>query len=86
MALGYGLCDRRFGYRQRLGIFLFTTVPRPALGPTQPPVHGVPGVRSLGLERQERSSNHLPPSGAEFKNRGAAPLLLQIHIHGVVLS
>jgi hypothetical protein len=34
MALGYGLDDQGFQSRQRLGIFLFTTVSRPALGPT----------------------------------------------------
>jgi hypothetical protein len=34
--LGYGLDDRGFESRQGLGIFLFTTVSRPALGPTQP--------------------------------------------------
>jgi hypothetical protein len=32
IALGYGVDDRRFEFRQRLGIFLFTTASRPALG------------------------------------------------------
>jgi hypothetical protein len=31
-----------------LGIFLFDTVSRPALGPTQPPIQRVPGALSLG--------------------------------------
>jgi len=31
-----------------LGIFLFTTVSRTALGPTQPPVQWVPEVLSMG--------------------------------------
>jgi hypothetical protein len=35
--LGYGLDDREFEPRRRLGIFLFTTLSRPALGPTQQP-------------------------------------------------
>jgi len=35
-ALGYGLNDRGFGSRQGLGIILFTTASRTALGPTQP--------------------------------------------------
>jgi hypothetical protein len=37
-ALGYGLDDRVFKCRQGLGIFLFTTESRPALGPIEPPV------------------------------------------------
>jgi hypothetical protein len=42
IALGYGLEDRGFDSRQGLGIFLSTTVSRPALEPTQPPIQGVP--------------------------------------------
>jgi hypothetical protein len=38
IALDYGLDDRGFESRQGLGIFLFTTTSRPALGPTQPPI------------------------------------------------
>jgi hypothetical protein len=38
LALGYGLDDREFESRQGLGIFLFTTVSIPVLGPTQPPI------------------------------------------------
>jgi hypothetical protein len=34
-------------------------VSRPALGPTQPPVQGVPGVK-----RPKREVDHSPPSGA----------------------
>jgi hypothetical protein len=43
IALGYGLDDQGFESRQRLGIFLFTTVSRPALGPIKPPIQQVPG-------------------------------------------
>jgi hypothetical protein len=32
-------------------MFLFDTVSRPALGPTQPPIQWVPGVLSLGVKR-----------------------------------
>jgi hypothetical protein len=40
IALDYGLDDRVLGYnfQQGLGIFLFTTTFRMALGPTQPPI------------------------------------------------
>jgi hypothetical protein len=38
ISLGYGLDDRGFESRQRLGIFLFITASRLALGPTQPPI------------------------------------------------
>jgi hypothetical protein len=48
--LGYGLVDWGFG-AWRLGIFLFTTMFRPALGPTQPPIQWVPEAISLGVKR-----------------------------------
>jgi hypothetical protein len=40
IALGYVLDDRVLGlvFRWELGIFLFTTVSRTVLGPTQPPI------------------------------------------------
>jgi hypothetical protein len=50
------------------GIFLFTTVTRPVLGPTQPPIQWVPGALSLGVKRSGREADHSPPSGAEVKN------------------
>jgi hypothetical protein len=39
-----------FDSRQGLGIFLFTTVFRTALGSTQPPIHWVPGAPFLGVK------------------------------------
>jgi hypothetical protein len=48
--------------------FLFATVSRPALGPTQPPTKWVLGVLSLGIKRPEREANHSPPSSAEVKD------------------
>jgi hypothetical protein len=48
IALGYGLYDLRFESRQGLGIFLFTTASRPALGLTQPPIQWIPGALSCG--------------------------------------
>jgi hypothetical protein len=48
IALGYGLDNQVFEFRQKLGIFLFTTTSRPALEPTQLPIQWIPGVLSLG--------------------------------------
>jgi hypothetical protein len=50
---GYGLDDRAIEVRSPAGarISSLTSVSRPALGPTQPPVQWVPGVLSLGVKR-----------------------------------
>jgi hypothetical protein len=61
---------------QLLGIFLFTTASRTALGPTQPPIQWVPGALSLGVNRSGREADHSSPSSAEVKRmRGAIPPL-----------
>jgi hypothetical protein len=52
-----------------LGIFLFTTASRMALGHTQPPIQWVPGVLSLGVKLQGREAHHSPPISAEVKER-----------------
>jgi hypothetical protein len=65
----YGLDDRGSipGRGQR--IFPLTSVSRPALGPTQPPVQWVPGVLSPGAKaRPGRNADHSPPSSAEVMN------------------
>jgi hypothetical protein len=59
--------DWWFESRHGLGIFLFTTASRPALGPTQPHIQWVPGALSLGVKRPGREANHSPPSSAEVK-------------------
>jgi hypothetical protein len=46
--LGYWLDDWGFESRQGLGIFLFTTGSRPALGPSQLPIQWVRGALSMG--------------------------------------
>jgi hypothetical protein len=52
---------------QGLGIFLFTTVSRTALGPTQPPIEWVPEALSLGVKRPGREADHSPPCSAKVK-------------------
>jgi hypothetical protein len=58
------LDDRGFESRQGLGTYLVTTVPRPALRPTQPPIQWVPGALSLGVKRPGREVDHSHPSSA----------------------
>jgi hypothetical protein len=54
-----------FDSRQGLGIFLFTTASRPALGLTQPPIKWVPGTLSLAVKRPGREADHSRPFSAE---------------------
>jgi hypothetical protein len=42
-----------FDSRQGLAIFLFDSMSRPALGPTQPFIQWVPGALSLGVKRRD---------------------------------
>jgi hypothetical protein len=56
-----------FDSRRGLGIFLFITASRTALGPTQPPIRWVPGALSLEVKRPGSKANHSPPSSAEVK-------------------
>jgi hypothetical protein len=57
-----------FESQQGLGIFLYTTMSRLALGPTHPPIQWVPGTLSLGVKRPGREADHSPPSSAKVKN------------------
>jgi hypothetical protein len=61
--------NRGFENREGLGMFPFTTVSRPALGPTQPPIQWVPEPLSLGVKWPGREADHSPPSSAEVKNK-----------------
>jgi hypothetical protein len=49
-------------------IYLFTTMSRLALGPSQPPVQWVQGALSLGVKWLRHEADHSPPSSAEVKN------------------
>jgi hypothetical protein len=48
--MGWTIGVLEFDFWQGLGIFLFITVSRMALGSTQPPVQGVLGALSLGIK------------------------------------
>jgi hypothetical protein len=84
--LGYGLNDRRFESRQGLGIFLFTTASRPALGPIYPPIQWVPEALSLGVKRPGRKADHSHPSTADVTNTWSYTSTSSIRLHGVALS
>jgi hypothetical protein len=72
-----------FDSRRGLGIFLFTTASRTALGPTQPPIQWVPRALSLGVKRPGREADHSPPSRAEVKNAWSYTSTPPIRLHGV---
>jgi hypothetical protein len=88
IALCYELDDRgsRVRFPEEAGNFLFTTVSRTALRPTQPPIQWVPGDRSLGVKRPRREADHSPPSSADVKNAWSYTSTPHIRLHGVVLS
>jgi hypothetical protein len=66
----YGLDDWAIGVRspEEQSIFPLTSVSRPALRPTQPPVKWVPWVLSRDKARPARDADHSPTSSAEVKN------------------
>jgi hypothetical protein len=57
-----------FNSRQRLGIFLFVTVFKPALRLTQPPIQWEPGPFSPGVKWLGRETDRSPSSSAKVKN------------------
>jgi len=65
----------------RLGIFLFATASRWALGPTQPPIQWVPGVKRPG-----RKSDYSHTYGVEVKNVWIYASTPSIRLHGVAFS
>jgi hypothetical protein len=86
MALGYGLDDLGFESRQGVGLYLFTTQSRPALGPNQPPIQWVPEALFLGVKRTGRVADHSPPSSAEVKNVWSYTFTPPIGLQGMVFS
>jgi hypothetical protein len=63
-----------------LGIFLFTTVSRTTLGPTQPPIQWVPRVLSLVVKRPGPEADHSSASSAEVKE------CLELYLHSPYTS
>jgi hypothetical protein len=53
---------------QELGIFLFVTTSRPALGLTQPPIQWVTWTLSLGVKQAGCEADHSPPCSNKVKN------------------
>jgi hypothetical protein len=85
-AMGWTIWVLGFDSRRGLGIFLFTTASRTALGPTQPPIQLIPVALSLGVKRPGLEADHSHPSSAEVKEWVALYLHSLVHLHGVVLS
>jgi hypothetical protein len=56
-----------FNSWQGMGIFLFTTTSRMALGPIQPPIKWVSGALSLGKKQLGSEADHSLPSSAKVK-------------------
>jgi len=68
VGVGYGLNDQGFESRQGLGIYLFTTLSRPALGPTQSPNQWEPGTLSVRIKQPGCETDHSPPRSAKVEN------------------
>jgi hypothetical protein len=68
-SMGWTTGRSGFGPRRGQRIFSLSSVCRPALGSTHPPVQWVPGVLSPGVKaRPGRDTDHSPPSSAEVEN------------------
>jgi hypothetical protein len=65
----------RFDSWWGLGIFLFITVSRTSLRPTQPPIQWVPGALSLVVKQLRHKADHSPPSSAKVKE------CVELYIH-----
>jgi hypothetical protein len=65
--MGWTIGVLEFDSRRELGIFLFITASRTAVGPTQPPIQWVTRALSLEVKRPGREADYSPPSSAEVK-------------------
>jgi hypothetical protein len=71
---------------QGLGIFLFTTASRTALGPTQTPIQWIAGALYMGVKWSGYEADRSPPSSAKVKECVELYLLSPVCLHDVVLS
>jgi hypothetical protein len=58
ISMGWMIGIIGFNSQQGLGIFLFTTMSRIALGPTQLPIQGVAGALFLGVKWLGHEADH----------------------------
>jgi hypothetical protein len=72
--------------RQGQDIFLFSTMFRPALGPTQLLIQWRQGALSPGVNMEEHEVYHSSPSSVVVKNGGAVPPLTPIFLRGAGLN
>jgi hypothetical protein len=66
-ATGWTIVILGFDSRRGLGIFLFITASKTAMGATQPPIQRVLVALSVRVKRPGREADHSPPSSAEVK-------------------
>jgi hypothetical protein len=81
-----GSCENKTELSDSMGIFLFITMSRMSLGPTQPPIQWVPGALSLGVKWPGHEADHSPSSSAKVKECVELCLHSPIHLHNMVLS
>jgi len=69
-----------FHFWRGLGIFLFTTASRTALGHTHSPIQRVLGATSLGVKRPGREADHSSSSSATVKE------WVELYLHSIYMS
>jgi hypothetical protein len=68
------------GIQAGLGIFLFVTVSRPAMGPTHSPIPWILVALSLGMKWLRHEADHSPPSSDEVKE------CVELYLHSLNMS
>jgi hypothetical protein len=71
--MGWTTAETGFNSMQRQEIFLFSIIPRLALGPIQPPDQWVVGIVSPEIKQRVCEVAHSPPPIAKITNGGAIP-------------
>jgi hypothetical protein len=68
--MGWTTAETGFNSKQRQETFLFSIMPRLALGPTQPPIKWVLCILSLGIKQRGCEDALSPPPAAKVTNGG----------------